>query len=395
MTASQWFDLAVIAVAFIAAVSGWRSGALGSLMSFVGVILGAVAGVLLAPHIVSHISGPRTKLFIALFLILGLVVIGEVAGVVLGRAVRGAIRNGTLRTVDSIIGVVLQVIAVMIAAWLLASPLRSSDQQTLAQAFEGSMIRKEVEKVAPNWLKTVPNRLSALLNTSGISDVWQPFGRTPIVPVDAPDANLADSAMVNATRPSVVKIRGLANGCQKVLEGTGFVVRQGRVMSNAHVVAGADSVTVESDGTTYDAKVVSYDPNADISILDVPNLPAQPLQFAENPGKSGTDAVVLGYPGGGSFVATPARIREVIELNGPDIYRTTTVTREVYTIRGTVRQGDSGGPLIDLDGRVLGVVFGAAVDDPDTGFVLTAKEVARQMARVDNTTPVTTGPCIT
>jgi S1-C subfamily serine protease len=395
MTASQWFDLAVIAVAFIAAVSGWRSGALGSLMSFVGVILGAVAGVLLAPHIVSHISGPRTKLFIALFLILGLVVIGEVAGVVLGRAVRGAIRNGTLRTVDSIIGVVLQVIAVMIAAWLLASPLRSSDQQTLAQAFEGSMIRKEVEKVAPSWLKTVPNRLSALLNTSGISDVWQPFGRTPIVPVDAPDANLADSAVVNATRSSVVKIRGLANGCQKVLEGTGFVVRQGRVMSNAHVVAGADSVTVESDGTTYDAKVVSYDPNADISILDVPNLPAQALQFAETPGKSGTDAVVLGYPGGGSFVATPARIREVIELNGPDIYRTTTVTREVYTIRGTVRQGDSGGPLIDLQGRVLGVVFGAAVDDPDTGFVLTAKEVARQMARVDNTTPVTTGPCIT
>ena len=93
------------------------------------------------------------------------------------------------------------------------------------------------------------------------------------------------------------------------------------------------------------------------------------------PAKTGTDALVLGYPGGGDFVATPARIREIIELNGPDIYRTTTVTREVYTIRGTVRQGDSGGPLIDLDGQVLGVVFGAAVDDADTGFVLTANEV--------------------
>ena len=91
---------------------------------------------------------------------------------------------------------------------------------------------------------------------------------------------------------------------------------------------------------------------------------------------------MLGYPGGGSFMATPARIREVIQLNGPDIYRTTTVNREVYMIRGTVRQGDSGGPLIDLNGRVLGVVFGAAVDDPETGFVLTASEVARQMAQV-------------
>ena len=41
---------------------------------------------------------------------------------------------------------------------------------------------------------------------------------------------------------------------------------------------------------------------------------------------TGTDAVVLGYPGGGDFAATPARVRETIELNGPDIYHTTTVT---------------------------------------------------------------------
>src|SRR6201987_950627 len=110
MTASQWFDLAVIAVAFIAAASGWRSGAVGSLMSFVGVVLGAVAGVLLAPHIVSHIDGARTKLFIALFLILGLVVVGEVAGVVLGRAVRGAIHSNSVRFFDSLIGVAVQLV---------------------------------------------------------------------------------------------------------------------------------------------------------------------------------------------------------------------------------------------------------------------------------------------
>ncbi|WP_445167380.1 acid resistance serine protease MarP [Mycolicibacterium sp. Dal123E01] len=395
MTSSQWLDIAVLAVAFVAAISGWRSGALGSLMSFVGVILGAIAGVMLAPHIVSHISSPRGKLFAALFLILALVVVGEVAGVVLGRAVRGAIRNRAVRSVDSVIGVAVQLVVVMVAAWLLASPLTSSDQPNLAAATRGSKVLAEVDKYAPEWLKAVPKRMSALLRTSGLPDVLQPFGRTPIQAVDAPDASLADSLVVANARPSVVKIRGVAPGCQKVLEGTGFVIAPNRVMSNAHVVAGSDTVTVEAEGQTYDATVVSYDPNEDISILDVPNLPQRPLVFADQPAKSGTDAVVLGYPGGGEFAATPARVRETIELNGPDIYRTTTVNREVYTIRGTVRQGNSGGPMINRAGQVLGVVFGAAVDDNDTGFVMTANEVSRQLAKIGNTAKVPTGACVT
>ena len=371
-----------------------RSGALGSLLSFVGVILGAIAGVMLAPHIVSHISSPRTKLFAALFLILALVVVGEIAGVVLGRAVRGSINSGGVRIVDSAVGVALQLLVVVVAAWLLASPLTSSDQPTLAAAVRGSKVVAEVDRYAPDWLRSVPKRMSALLSTSGLPDVLEPFGRTPIAAVDPPDASLADSLVVATSRPSVVKIRGVAPACQKVLEGTGFVIAPNRVMSNAHVVAGSDSVTVEAEGKKYDATVVSYDPDADISILDVPNLPQKPLLFADQPAKTGTDAVVLGYPGGGDFAATPARVREIIELNGPDIYKTTTVNREVYTIRGTVRQGNSGGPMINRSGEVIGVVFGAAVDDNDTGFVMTANEVSRQLARIGNTAKVPTGTCV-
>ncbi|MCB0949195.1 MAG: acid resistance serine protease MarP [Mycobacterium sp.] len=394
MTPSQWLDIAILAVALLAAISGWRSGAPGSLLALVGVVLGAVAGVLLAPHVVSHLSGPRTQLFVTLFLVLTLVVIGEIAGVVLGRAVRSAIRNPTLRTLDSVVGVGLQLVLVLTASWLLGTALTSSPQPNLVAAVRGSQVIAEVDAVAPNWLRSVPNRLSALWDTAGLHDVLKPFGPTAVAAVDAPDASLANSAVVALTRPSVVKVRGVAPSCQKVLEGSGFVVAPNRVMSNAHVVAGSESVTVEVDGQTYDADVVSYDPDADISILDVADLPSAPLQFAEEEALPGTDGIVMGYPGGGDFVATPSRVREVIELNGPDIYRTTTVTREVYTIRGTVRQGNSGGPMINRSGKVLGVVFGAAVDDVDTGFVLTAEEVARQMARVGNVDRVLTGNCI-
>ena len=394
MTSSQWLDIAVIAVALIAAISGWRSGALGSLMSFVGVVLGAIAGVMLAPHVISHVGSSRGKLFAALFLILILVVIGEVAGVVLGRAVRGSIRSAPVRVVDSIVGVALQLVVVLTAAWLLGSPLTSSGQVGLASAVRGSKVIAEVDKYAPDWLRTVPKRMSALLSTSELANALEPLGPAPAQNVDPPDATLADSLVVARSRASVVKIRGVAQSCQKVLEGTGFVVAPNRVMSNAHVVAGSDSVTVEAEGKKYDATVVSYDPSADISILDVPNLPQQPLVFADQPAKSGTDAVVLGYPGGGDFVATPARVREIIELSGPDIYKSTTVNREVYTIRGTVRQGNSGGPMINRAGQVIGVVFGAAVDDNDTGFVMTTNEVSRQLAKIGNTAKVPTGACV-
>ena len=395
MTSSQWLDIAVLSVAFIAAISGWRSGALGSLLSFVGVLLGAIAGVLLAPHLVAHISAPRAKLFAALFLILGLVVVGEVAGVVLGRAVRGAIHSNSVRFFDSLIGVAVQLVVVLVAAWLLATPLTSSSgQPSLAAAVRGSRVLAQVNDFAPEWLKTVPKRLSALLDTSGLPQVLEPFSRTPVVAVAAPDAALANNPVVESTEPSVVKIRAIAPSCQKVLEGSGFVLSPDRVMTNAHVVAGANSVTVEASGNPYDATVVSYDPTVDIAILSVPNLPSGPLAFANTPVTSGTQAVVMGYPGGGGFMATPARIRELIELSGPDIYRSATVNREVYTVRASVEQGNSGGPLIDLNGQVLGVVFGAAVDDNDTGFVLTAKEVAAQLAHIGDTAPVATGECV-
>jgi S1-C subfamily serine protease len=395
MSSSQWLDIAVLAVAFIAAVSGWRSGALGSLLSFVGVLLGAIAGVLLAPHLVAHVAAPRAKLFAALFLILALVVIGEVAGVVLGRAVRGAIQSNSVRFFDSLIGVAVQLVVVLVAAWLLATPLTSSaGQPSLAAAVRGSRVLAQVNDYAPEWLKTVPKRLSALLDTSGLPQVLEPFSRTPVVAVAPPDAALAKNPVVANTEPSVVKIRAIAPSCEKVLEGSGFVLSPDRVMTNAHVVAGANNVTVEASGNPYDATVVSYDPTVDIAILSVPHLPAGPLAFANSPVASGTEGILMGYPGGGGFMATPARIRELIELNGPDIYRKATINREVYTVRANVEQGNSGGPLIDLDGQVIGVVFGAAVDDNDTGFVLTAKEVAAQLAHIGDTAPVPTGECV-
>ncbi len=64
-----------------------------------------------------------------------------------------------------------------------------------------------------------------------------------------------------------------------------------------------------------------FDPSTDIAILDVPGLTAPALRFVDRPASTGDDAIALGYPEAGPFTASPERVREVVDLSGPDIYR--------------------------------------------------------------------------
>ncbi|GAA2057105.1 MarP family serine protease [Williamsia deligens] len=396
MSGSTWVDIVVVVIALLAAGSGYRQGAVASGLAFVGVVLGAVAGIMLAPTVIGHIDDRRWRLLVGVALLVVLVLIGEAAGMILGRAARSVIRSVGVRRVDSVVGSVLQAVAVLIAAWLLAIPVSSSAEPTIASAVRGSQVLGGVDDVAPQWMRDLPSDFSALLDDSGLPQVIGPFGRTPIVSVDPPDTGLGGLPVVASVRPSVVKIEGVAPSCNQALEGSGFVVSPERVMTNAHVVAGTRTLRVESQDGTLDATVVLFDPSTDIAILDVPGLTAPALRFADRPASTGDDAIALGYPEAGPYTASPERIREVVDLSGPDIYRDSQVRREVYTVRGSIRQGNSGGPLIDSDGRVLGVVFGAAEDTTtETGFVLTAKQVSDDLARSENLTEaVDTQSCV-
>ena len=75
-------------------------------------------------------------------------------------------------------------------------------------------------------------------------------------------------------------------------------------------------------------------------------------------------------------------------------YGGSTVVRDVYALFGQVRAGNSGGPLFDTQGRVLGVVFASAIDDPNTGYALTAEQVSKAAtAGASARGTVDTGPC--
>ncbi|OZM82821.1 MarP family serine protease [Pseudonocardia sp. MH-G8] len=377
----SWVDVVVVLLALIAAVSGWRHGMAVALLSFVGVLTGAVLGVRLAPLLAAGVEAPTTRIIVSIAVVVLLVALGETTGVFFGRRIRDRITGARSLQVDSTLGSILQALTVVVAAWLVALPLASASFPGLASAVRGSDVLRTVDNVMPEAAKALPAELGQLLNNSGFPNVLSPFSETPITEVGVPDPALAQSAVVDEVASSVLKVRGRAPSCARQLEGTGFVIGPELVMTNAHVVAGTAETGVEirtSRGKVreLDGEVVLYDPAVDLAVIRVPDLEADPLSFDPGAAAAGDDAIIVGYPLDGPYTATAAKVRSLINLKGPDIYDSGEVTREVYTVRAVVRSGNSGGPMIAPDGRVVGVVFGAALDDQETGFVLTVDQVA-------------------
>jgi S1-C subfamily serine protease len=391
----NWVDVLVLALALFAGISGARQGMVTALASFVGVLIGAVIGVRVAPSLVGEFQSPALRVAFSVTVVILLVALGETVGVWLGRSVRNRIDGEGLRQVDTALGAVVQGAAALVVAWLVALPLtHSSAYPGLTAAVRDSSVLGVVDRAMPAALRELPAELTRMLDVSGFPDVLAPFDPTPITPVGPVDPAVLSSAAVRKAQPSVLKIRGRAPSCSRALEGSAFVVAPERLLTNAHVVAGTNRVTVESVSGELDAEVVSYDPATDAAVLAVPGLEAPVLPLSGEPASTGMNALVLGYPLDGPYTPSPARIREKINLRGPDIYNHSTVIRDVYTVRAIVRSGNSGGPLLDESGQVLGMVFGAAVDDEETGFALTNEEIADDIAAAPGLTDeVSTGPC--
>jgi S1-C subfamily serine protease len=395
----SWVDIVVVLLAIAAAISGWRHGLAVAALSFLGVIGGALLGLKIAPLVVGLFEGDTSRVVVSVLIVIALVALGETLGVYLGRALRDRMRLNAVRTVDSMFGSILQAISALVVAWLIALPLATSSNVALSSALKSSSVLSTVDSVMPDPVRALPNELRSMFDASGFPDVLSPFSSTPVAEVPAPSPELVKDPVVQRARASVLKIRGRAPSCSRALEGTGFVVGDERVMTNAHVVAGTSDVSVEvpksgGGSQTEAARVVYYDEQVDVAVLAVPGLQARTLPFNFSGAQTGDNAVALGYPLDGPFSSSPAKVRQRIQLRGPDIYESSTVTRDVYTIRGTVRSGNSGGPLVNPQGQVIGVVFGAAVDQGDTGFVLTADQVRAALnAAPTSTGRVSTGSC--
>ncbi|SCG52417.1 Colicin V production protein [Micromonospora inositola] len=387
-------DLVLLLLMLVFAVSGYRQGFAIGALSLSGFFLGALIGLQVGPLIARQFVDSGIRVLISLVAIFGLAVLGQALAGWLGSHLRKTITNDVAKRLDDIGGAIVSLVAVMLVAWLVAVPLGSSAVPAVASSIRNSALLTVIDRILPDKAQELSTALRDTVDTNGFPDVFGDLAPTRARQVSPPDPALAGSTVVANSQRSVVKVLGSAPSCARRIEGSGFVYADDRVMTNAHVVAGTRSVAVELRGERYDGEVVVYDPERDLAVLHVPGLPGPSLRFAAGQAGSGADAIVLGFPLDGPYDARPARVRDVDRITGPDIYSSGDVTREIYTIRALVRSGNSGGPLVSANGLVLGVIFAAAADDPNTGFAVTAAEARPvALAGAERARAVGTGDC--
>jgi len=380
-------DLILIVLVIAFGVAGYRQGFIIGVLSFAGFIGGGAIGALFGPRIARTITANSAWEAIAAILVVFLAaMIGQLLASAVGVAVRSRLTWRPATLLDSVGGAAVSVISVLLIAWLIGSAVAYAPFPVISRQVNNSAVLRTVDRLMPSEASVMFSDFRSLLESGPYAQVFGSLGAEAVLAVGPPDTAVLNSAGLRRAAPSIVKVEGVATSCQERIEGSGFVYAPDHVLTNAHVVAGVtQGPEVISGQGVLSARVVLYDPQRDIAVLYVPGLSAGSLAFAGQ-AKSGDNAIVAGYPLDGPFTAVPARVGGTVRATSPDIYQTAQVTRQIYSIRAVVKPGNSGGPLLTPGGQVYGVVFAAATTVADTGYALTAAEVASDASAGANAT---------
>ncbi|WP_295120085.1 MarP family serine protease [uncultured Leifsonia sp.] len=387
-------DVVLLVLAVLAVAAGWSNGAIRAAGALVGLGAGLALGLLLAPMVVdwmasSGLTGVSQRSIVAAVVLLVCAAVVYALATAAASVIGKVLRHGPIRWVDSLVGAALGFVTWAVVVWLVAGFAMATSLATVVQAADSSRVVSTLNSIAPLPSSTVLGAVDDALAGAGLPKVFE--GGESIKSIGAPDPTIP--AGVQNSQQSVVTVLASKPACGVDSEGSGWVVQRGRVVTNAHVVAGASSIVVrESGGTTVDrATLVAFDPERDLAVLDVTDLSAPALDIGQDLG-AGAPAYAAGYPGDGPFTISPQRVRDQVTARGTDIYQSGTVERQIYSLRGSIRPGNSGGPLLDQSGDVVGVVFARSTVDPDTGYALTLEELRPVLGSV-GPTPISSGAC--
>lgn len=382
MTTLDW--ILVCAVALLA-VQGWRAGFIGGVLSLAGFLLGAWLAARFAPLILPE---GRQSAYAPLATLAGAACGGAVLATVFelaGSGIKRLLPVPFLGAADGALGSVLGVLLALIGIWLLAIVLMRLPGP---QGLRGEVRRSSVVH-ALNGVMPPGDRVLGLI--SAFDPLPQIVG-PGVSMLEPPPTGALRFPRAVALRSSVVRVRAIA--CGFSVEGSGWVVGPGLVVTNAHVVAGDQlpSAQPAGSGPEHSARVVVFDRRNDLAVLRVSGLEAPALDMAV--GAYGRPAAILGFPNDGAYDVSPARVGQTLGILTRDAYGAGPVERAVVIIRGRIRSGNSGGPVIDRSGRVVATVFSRTVGQgPPGGYGIPPSVVANALQRAVNGGSDRVGPC--
>jgi S1-C subfamily serine protease len=388
-------DLVAILLVVLAVLLGFRSGALPQVGGLLGAIGGGAIVVLSLPLLVEPLDNVPTALrpYVVLTGLLLAVGVGESLGSTIGRMVARTLGGGVLGAADRVAGGFTGAAQALLIVWLAGGLLAIGPIPRLTEAAQTSTAIRTLNAALPPP-DEIATELGSLLDASGLPEVFVGLEPLPQPAVDPPTDATA-RAIAELAEASTVRISAATCGFES--SGSGVVVAEGYVVTNAHVVAGARSRGIRVTGIAgqVDASVVLFDPELDVAVLRAPDLQAVPLRFARDAPTRGAVGAALGYPGGGSLTVVPAAVTGAYAATGRDIYDEATVTRQVLELRAQIDRGDSGGPFVLRDGTVGGLIFAEARSDPDVGYALSPTAVATRITpALGRTGTVDTGECL-
>jgi S1-C subfamily serine protease len=370
-------DVVLVVLASAFAVAGYRQGFIIGVLSFLGFVGGGLLGMYFAPGLAMQlVTDANLRAAVAVAAVFMAAVIGMLIASAVGVALRSRVRRRQTTVLDAVGGAVVNVTAMLLLAWLIGTLVAYAPPfPAVARQVNNSVLLRIVDRLIPQGARPEFTAIRRLLATQPYVQVFGALGAETALDVPNPDPSVLRSAGLARDRNSIVKIEGVAPSCSKALEGSGFVISRDHVITNAHVVAGMHGpYVITRRRIQYPAQVVLFDPRRDIAVLYVPDLGLPALRLASSV-TFGARAIVAGYPLDAGLTAVAARVGRATTANGPDIYDTQRVSRDIYPIKAVVLPGNSGGPLLAPDGRVYGMVFAAAVSLQRVGYALTSSEL--------------------
>ncbi|MCU1547285.1 MAG: MarP family serine protease [Arthrobacter sp.] len=385
-------DLALALTLLSYLIYGLRNGFLVTLGGIVGFAAGAVAAFLSVPLVSDLVDDSGWRLTAILAAAVLLIVFGHGLGTMIGRKIRSAVRTSPLRAADRVVGGGVNVVVSALVMSMLAFSISALGVPVVSQQLAQSTVIRTIDGATPTPVKASMAQLRSAVIGEGIPTLLDGFA--PGQPVAVPNAS-TDTPALNQAADSVLKIAGTAFQCGQNQTGTGFVVSPGRVVTNAHVVAGVTEPVVQvPEGGALPARVVYFDTRHDLAVLAVDGLRPAPLPFGSNL-PDGSPAAFAGYPHGGPFQSKPATVQDIANLLVPDIYGNNAAPEDVYRLAGDVQPGNSGGPLLSTDGQVVGVIFAKATNDPSLGFAITMADLGPVVEKAPGLgSAVSSGDCI-